>query len=155
MPRVRIEVDKSELVNAINRVEAIQKFSTRQDLAQAVSDYMNIDVSPSVVLLRIKEFGIEPKTPKGQRGRRKGAKLSKAHKEAMQVGRKSKSITNIAEMKSYCPKDFLPIIEKYETTPTRSLAVKIKCLDCADFNRTEIRNCTVKSCSLWDWRPYK
>lgn len=37
----------------------------------------------------------------------------------------------------------------------RSVAIKAKCLDCSGFQRTEVRDCTITTCSLWLVRPYQ
>lgn len=34
-------------------------------------------------------------------------------------------------------------------------AIKAKCLDCAVFDREEVRLCRVTVCPLWPWRPYQ
>lgn len=36
---------------------------------------------------------------------------------------------------------------------SRSQALKAKCLDCSNFNRDEVDNCTVTTCPLWHFRP--
>lgn len=38
---------------------------------------------------------------------------------------------------------------------TSKPVIKIKCLECSCWQREEIKNCTVKSCPLWQVRPYK
>lgn len=47
-------------------------------------------------------------------------------------------------------------IEKAKRDP-KSLrkAINAKCWDCACENRTEIRDCEVKNCPLWNVRPYQ
>lgn len=37
----------------------------------------------------------------------------------------------------------------------RADAVRAKCLDCANFARIEVRECTVSACPLWGIRPYQ
>ena len=37
----------------------------------------------------------------------------------------------------------------------RSGAIKIKCLQCTNYDREEIRNCSVLSCALHAVRPYR
>lgn len=39
--------------------------------------------------------------------------------------------------------------------PSYPDAVKLKCLDCCCWDRTEITNCTVRQCGLWAIRPYQ
>lgn len=33
--------------------------------------------------------------------------------------------------------------------------VKAKCLECCNFDRSEIRDCTVLACPLWAYRPFQ
>ena len=33
--------------------------------------------------------------------------------------------------------------------------IKAKCLDCSGYERQEVKNCTVTSCPIWRFRPYK
>ena len=63
MPRTKIEIDKFQLMTIINRVENANTFTTRNALAEAVAAEFPLDISSAVILLRIKEFDIEPKTP--------------------------------------------------------------------------------------------
>lgn len=37
----------------------------------------------------------------------------------------------------------------------RSVAIRAKCLDCSDWQSTEVRECTVTICPLWPWRMGK
>jgi len=153
MPRTKVEIDKSELVAVINRLETSSKFNTRTDLSNAIAKELNI--SPAVVLLRIKEFNIEPKTPKGKRGRQKGTSLTEEQKKAMQAGRsKSKTAINVENLRKYFPKSRSGLIDKIEKG-SLTAAVKAKCLDCCSFDTNEIKNCACVSCPLFEFRPYK
>jgi hypothetical protein len=37
---------------------------------------------------------------------------------------------------------------------TRPEAIKAKCIDCSGYIKEEIIECTVKTCPLWNHRPY-
>lgn len=152
MPRKRIEVNKRELAATIGNVEQDNAFATRNDLAIAVSEKMGI--TPSVVLLRIKEFGIEPKTPKGKRGRQAGVKLTAEQKAAMQAGRKKKKEFNVDEMRKTFPVSYSGLLDKVSKGSLAS-TIKAKCLDCVQFHKPEITNCTCVSCPLYHVRPYQ
>lgn len=39
--------------------------------------------------------------------------------------------------------------------PQPAKAVKLKCLDCCCWQKTEITHCTVRQCGLWKLRPYQ
>ena len=38
---------------------------------------------------------------------------------------------------------------------SRASAIKAKCLDCCCWQRIEIANCPVETCSHWLYRPYR
>jgi 23S rRNA-/tRNA-specific pseudouridylate synthase len=67
MGRPKIDVDETVLRNTIADSEAEQTFSSLNALYDFVADVL--DVSKSVVMLRIKELGIQVKTQPGKRGR--------------------------------------------------------------------------------------
>ena len=47
-------------------------------------------------------------------------------------------------------------IEKSKANPkSLRLAINAKCFDCCCGQKTEVRQCTVESCSLWKLRPWK
>jgi len=46
-------------------------------------------------------------------------------------------------------------LKNYFGVITRSQAIKLKCLDCTNYQREEITNCTIKKCALFKFRPYK
>lgn len=46
------------------------------------------------------------------------------------------------------------VFKKAYEGKSRTAAVKAKCLECCCFQREEVRNCTVRSCPLWMYRPF-
>lgn len=38
---------------------------------------------------------------------------------------------------------------------TRAEAIRMKCLDCCCYQRTEVKNCVAKDCPLWRFRMGK
>jgi hypothetical protein len=52
------------------------------------------------------------------------------------------------------PKSALPIIQRAEKGSLPD-AVKLKCLDCAGFERKEVRDCVIVACPLYPHRPYQ
>ena len=153
MGRTKVVLDKHELVSVINQLENEHKFSNRSELFKAVADQLP-NVSASVVLLRVKEFNIALKTPKGQRGRPKGVKLTQEQKDAMQKGRQSRTISNTNELLNYFPSSRHGLIRKVGKG-SLSAAIKAKCLDCCNQDTKEITVCNITSCPLWGFRPYQ
>ena len=73
MPRIKLEVDKEMLKKAIETTESKKTFTSQSDMfEQAAGEYYELSgtatISPSVARSRAIEFGLEFKTPKGQRG---------------------------------------------------------------------------------------
>lgn len=159
MGRTKIEVDKSIFVSAVEKAESNTTFNTWLDMSRAVADILkseySTDISPAVVLLRIKEFNVIPKTPKGKRGRQAGIKLTTEHKEAMLKGRRNRGrVENAKELQQYFPQTREKLVNRAVTGSLKS-CIALKCLDCCGFSTTEIKSCDIKSCSLWAFRPYK
>lgn len=164
MARTKLQVDRGALLAAILAAEASQpsgRFETRIELAKAVerSQWAQTaypkQVTFSTVLLRIDEFGLEGEiaTKKGKRGRRAGSVLSDEQKAAMQNGRKKRGV-NVDNLRKNTPMAFLPIVDRIESGSLKA-AIKMKCLECAGFQRAEVKACTVTSCPLHAIRPYK
>lgn len=152
MARTKIEVDKSQLVNVITQLENAKKFSNRNALYSEVAGKM--DISPSVVMLRVKEFDIQLKTPKGKRGRQKGVKLSTAQKAAMQHGRARRTVDNLEVLRNNFPQSKAGLIDRVGNG-SLSAAIRAKCLDCCQYDHQEIKNCTCVGCPLHSFRPYQ
>lgn len=159
MGRKKVEVNKGELSLAIQTAEANGPFNNRQELAIAVANCdwaLSNGITTSVVINRITEFGLNPKTPKGKRGRQAGQVLSTEHKEKLLAGRGKKKVNSnwIKEMRAVTPSAYFPIIDKIESGSLKA-QTKLMCLFCTNFNKSEIKNCTILSCPLYASRPYQ
>lgn len=53
------------------------------------------------------------------------------------------------------PTSIRGIFERAFLGNSKAAAIKAKCLDCCCFNKDEVRNCSVKKCPLWVYRPYQ
>lgn len=164
MGRTKIEIDREVLLHKIHGIESVNKFTTRQQLAEAVANtdwarnYNPKPITASVVLLRIKDFKLDDyiKTPKGKRGRAKGYVLSPEQKTAMQAGRGKANFVcgNIGELRKDFPESRQGLLDKVENGSLKA-AIKAQCLSCCCQVTDEIRNCTVMKCPLYSFRPYK
>jgi len=164
--KTKIVVDKTELSDIIKELEAKDKFSSRSALYDAVAQTEwaknhSKPLTASVICLRINEYDISLITLKGKKGRQAGVKLSDSHKLAMQAGRKTRIISNVEEMKRSFPKTRHNLIDKVANGSIIS-AVKAKCIECCGYEQLgdgsvtqTIRECNIKSCALWSFRPYQ
>lgn len=49
---------------------------------------------------------------------------------------------------------YVKVYDKAINERSLRAAVKAKCLDCMCWQATEVKNCTVSACPLWEVRPY-
>lgn len=152
MSKVKLQVDKQQLINTINEVEKNGPLLNRSELAETVAqtdwakNYKPKPVTKSVVILRIKEFGIEPKTLKG-----KGQ--NNISRVATQKRKKRQKI-NLQELRDATPKKYWKLIDQIESG-SNVACIKLKCLECSGWQTKEIRLCPVKTCANHSRRPYQ
>jgi hypothetical protein len=168
--KVAKPVNRQQLVNAIAAAEANGPLTNRQALYGAVAERYNVACGPtqssqwitsSIVLLRIKEWGLSVKTPVGKRGRPAGCAIPrKLDDQGNPIPRKRKgrkaSETNLNAMREgeFVGEQYKGLLQRIENG-SLTARVKANCLTCAGFMRTEIANCGCTGCPLWDVRPYQ
>jgi ribosomal protein S27E len=166
--RTEVPVIKESLLNAINHAEKGGPLKNINELTKIVAEIYNSNnpsnkISPAIVLLRIKNWAIDIKTKPGKRGRQPGSKLSDEHKAAMQSGRTSRTAkfatkeditSGFKLMHSIVPERFANIVVKLQKG-SKSAALKLKCLDCSNWQPIEIKQCTCNECPLYAFRPYQ
>lgn len=175
MARTAVKVDRVKLVAAINEAEKNGPCLTRSKLYDratraynsSVSD-TSLEITPSIVMLRIKEFNLTVKTPIGQRGRQAGVKMTDEHKAALAAGRqnrvkggrKAKFEKNpeikaaLVDLKEKTPESYVSLVEKIAAGSMRA-AVRLNCLQCSNYQRVEIKECNCTGCPMFAFRPYQ
>lgn len=170
MARVAIEVDRDLLVKCIEEVEAKGPLGTQKEVWEKSATLYNgrtdkQEIAYSTVSLRAKEWKISIKTPSA-RGRKKGTPMTEAHKEAMLAGRgkrrskedkfKESTVAQqaLADLRRATPERFLPVLDKVEAG-SRAAALKLHCLECSNFQTSEVRKCEITKCAIWLFRPYQ
>lgn len=155
--RKPIEINPIEFQNVVTELESVNKFANRSQLWAALeaSDWAkNITPRPltaQVAMMKAEKLQLKIGTPKGQRGRVKG------QKPPMNAGRKKK-VFSIEKLIGAIPKEERPGLEKtVEKARNGSLKarIKLKCLDCCNWQKVEVAVCECDDCPLWDVRPYK
>lgn len=174
MARVKLEIPSHELQKAIEEAEKNGPFENRSKLHDAVAatdwakNFQPKPVTASVVGLRIAEFGLECKTPKGKRGRRPGQKIG-GNGPVNRTSRKEKFAAN-PQIKSHfdemdehivrvCdnPDRWLSLNNKARKGSVTA-AIKLNCAACMGFDNVAsmVRGCTARgTCPLWAVRPYQ
>ncbi len=165
MARPKVEVDKRELQKVINELESKQEFANPSFLWKAVEETeWAKEMKPhalkaSTVYLRVKEYGIVYKTKPGKRGRSGGIRVP--GQEIKRVPRKEKMKKYdknynkmILELPMFCRQRYAPVVERARAGSLKA-AIKLKCLDCSNYQPVEIKLCTIPSCPLYAHRPFK
>jgi hypothetical protein len=57
-------------------------------------------------------------------------------------------------MRNCVTERFLPLVAQAEKGSLRA-AIKLKCLDCSNYQPSEIKECVITVCSLFPHRPYQ
>lgn len=175
MARTAVKVDRVKLVAAINEVEKNGPCLTRSRLYDrvtreynsSVSDF-SLEITPSIVMLRIKEFNLTVKTPVGQRGRQSGVKMTDEHKALLAAGRKNRVKGGrkakfeknpeikaaLVDLKEKTPESYVSLVEKIAAGSMRA-AVRLNCLQCSNYQRIEIKECNCTGCPMFAFRPYQ
>jgi hypothetical protein len=55
----------------------------------------------------------------------------------------------------HIPQSYRPIYRKAMKGRSMAAAIRAKCQDCCNWQRVEVRECTVVCCPLHDYRPYR
>lgn len=161
--RTKIPVDAKALQAQVDALEATYVFTNQSALLQAIAETpwaKAMNLTPSVIYLRIREFKITTKTQPGKRG----GTMTQERIDAMRAGRQSGRTPRSEKMKEYAdtfarmrkqyPRTSLALIEKAEAGSLRA-ALKLMCLDCTGHQREEIRHCQCPGCPLFPHRPYQ
>jgi len=162
MARQAIQIDKIELEKVINSLEESRVFSNRGELWKAIEETdfaKNCQPRPltfQVAMLLCQKYNIEPKTPKGKKGRNIGEGFPSKNRGIRASKKLTEEQANLVI--NIIPKDkrenYSGLIQKVQKGSMKAL-VHLKCLDCSNWQREEVRNCTVKNCPLYVARPYK
>lgn len=157
--RQPIQVTHDELQGVIAGLEATEPFANRSKLYAAIANTewaktrsprpLTAQVAMLFVTKRFPTLTV--KTPVAKRGRIKGSgpvpNAGKRRKKRMP-----------ADVKAGLHKVFGASLE---STVNRAAsghlrsAVKLLCIDCCGGSKGEVALCTIKTCPLWTFRPYK
>lgn len=156
--RTPTPVNQSLLCDCITEIESVSPCKNRSDLHKKVAELYNakadVSISHSVVGLRIKEWGIEVKTPKGKKGRRPGQKVVRGERKSKSEKFEQSEMAQevLKALADRTPQNLQHIVEQI-SNGSRAAAVKLHCLECVGYNYAEVRRCTAKACPLHLFRP--
>lgn len=162
-----------KLQAAIDRAEKDGPLLTMGKLAEkAATFYNSMDVEKeitfSVVLLRIKEFGLTVKTKPGKRGVQKGGDNSAlvaaraARKGGGRAGKLLKHpqfevwLKSVIKMcKDHGQEEQMSSLIKKASRGSLRAIIKLNCIVCCGFSKKEVKLCTCPACPMWLVRPYQ
>lgn len=158
--RKPIEVTPVELQEVIRQVESTApdgKFPNRSALWQAIEQTVWAKsrqprpLTAQVAMLIAQKNNLVMNTVPGLKGRQKGCgPVPGAGKRK----RKETDAEIIIALKNAVPKGYEKTVAR-ACAGSMKAAIKLKCLDCVCFERKEVALCTIKDCSLYNFRPYK
>lgn len=164
MGRVAKIIEKDKLENIIKKLESENTYTTRSQLFMEVADkYSNlygVSFSHSCAAQRAKQYGIEIKTQMGERGAHlKGgnADALKKWRETGEVQIKTAKGNADSLIKLYSTEEngkYLKLAKKVKRGSLKS-AICLKCLECSNYKKEEIKNCPITTCALFPIRPYQ
>jgi len=158
MPRPTVEVDKNKLDSIIKELESKNTYNTQSALYEAVSKaYGDEKVTPSVVMLRIKQFGLEIKTQKAKISADVfRERINNAITGDDTIKPKAKQTTHqLLEYADSKEKEKYLKVAKSTLRGSRKACIKMMCLQCTNWQPTEIKYCPCTGCALWLFRPYQ
>jgi hypothetical protein len=161
MPKATIQVDKQKLTDLINLLEKQETFTNRSALFQKVSEKYSaengIQVSPSVIYLRVKQFSIPLKTEKSKFDpSRFREKLNNIAVGDDTITPKAKQTTSdLLEYADTKEKEKYLKVAKSTLRGSRKSCIRMMCLQCSNWQPKEIKNCPCVGCAIYLFRPYQ
>lgn len=161
MGKKTVEIDKQLLESVINKLEESATYANRTELYAATASVLHTEYSyklfsPAWVYLRVKALDIKLKTPEGRKGVPNGEALKKWREEGKT--KPQRKVDDSTPLIKYFTKEekgkYLALAKSVKKGSLKA-AVKLKCIECSNFQKDEIKNCQVFTCPLWPVRPYK
>lgn len=157
-----IQVDKVELSQLLNDLEIKNVYKNRSELWKAVEDSdfakqcVPRPLTAQVAMMLANKFGIEPRTPKGKKGRSPGEGMPPGTVPGNQKKELSEEV--LKALQDIIPNEkkqaYSSLMEKVKKRSLKSL-IRLKCLDCSNHQRNEVKYCPVDNCPLHCVRPYQ
>lgn len=154
-------VDKNVLQECIIEVEERGLPRTWSELFSKVAAEYNKKTQQNVSGATLQALAIKEKleieTPKGKKGGFADGKRGKRGSRAEKFAKSETAQAAIAQARKDIPKfakRHLPVVDDLAAGSMKA-AIKLKCLECCNYNTAEIRECESDGCGLWLFRPYK
>ena len=115
------------------------------------------NLTPSVVMLRIRDEKIPVKTQKGRIGRQKGWKKNLVDKNGnAPIIKRSRKIKpeNIQAVAKHVGPKYINLVNRIARGSLTAM-IKLNCLECSGFQREEVKYCGCVQCPFWSVRPFQ
>lgn len=159
MARTKLEINKDEFQKVVTDLEASQTFANPSWLWKAVEESewaKNLKpraLTAAVAYVRAKELGVVYKTEAGKRGG--GPVGNGAPRVRIPRAKKMKAFAETFErLRKETPKRYLPLVDKAEKGSAKA-CIKLKCLECSNWQSVEVKCCEIKNCPLFPIRPFQ
>lgn len=166
MPKASTPVERPRLEAAIHQAEKDGPLRNLHELWKRAAEIYNRTalraITFSLANLRAKEWNIPIKTTGGHRG-----PLTEEHKAALLAARgkrapraeKMRGFTTFSLLRQELgsklrTRKYLPVVDAAEDGSIKA-AIKLKCLECSNYQTEEVRLCPVTDCALFPHRPYQ
>jgi hypothetical protein len=156
--RKKIDVNSTQLQDQIRELERAQpdgKFPNRSALWSALeaTEWAKSrnprPLTGQVARVLAQHSGLTIATPVGQRGRQAGAPPIQGERKRRVI-----SLDIVTDIKKRVPKEFHKVVDKAVGGSLKAV-IKGVCLDCTNYQPAEVRNCELRGCIVWPFRPFK
>lgn len=161
MAKTKLEINKDEFQKVVTDLENAQTFDNPSKLWKAVeaTDWAkNLKpraLTAAVAYARAKELGINIKTQPGKRGN-PGGLVGGAPRVRVPRSTKMKAFAaSFVRMRKSTPERFRPLVDKLEKSGSLKACIKLKCLECSNWQPGEVKECVITDCPLFPIRPFQ
>ena len=161
MARTKLEIDKVAFQKVVSDLETAKTFDNPSALWKAVEEsewakgLQPRPLTAAVAYARAKELGIVVKTPPGKRGNPGAAVANGVPRVRVPRSKKMKAFAEtFAKLRKETPTRFLPLVDKAEKGSAKA-CIKLKCLECSNWERIEVKECVIINCPLYPIRPFQ
>lgn len=151
--RKKLSLTREELQAIVDMVEA-NRFPSLAAMWKAVAEtewaksLKPRALTAQVAMLRAKELGVVTKTQAG--------KIGKGRPVGDKSERRKFSLPVLVEQTASreTPSKYHDLLKKAQAG-SRKAALKLKCLECSNWQPSEVAYCPILGCPLWQFRPYQ
>lgn len=159
--RKPLNLDRAELVKIIEELESKNVYENRRSLFEDVGKHpllVERNIKQNTAQTKASMWKIPLKTKSG-----KGAGLAHTNNFGPTDNRQTRRdkfansptlSSAIVKLSKYTPVRFRPLVSKLREG-SMVAALRLKCLDCMNYQTSEITRCPITDCSLWAFRPYQ